>query len=288
MNTPTFTLNNGIKIPAAGFGVFQIENGGTKQAVADALSAGYRLIDTAQAYGNEAEVGDAIQESGIPRDQLFVTTKVWVSDTGYDATKKEFEQALTKLKLDYLDLYLIHQPYGDVYGSWRAMEELQKEGKIRAIGISNFNADRFVDLAQHNDVTPQVNQVELNPWFQQQDELDWMKKLGIQPEAWAPFAEGKHGLFTNDVLTEIAQNHHKGVGQVVLRWLYQRGVVTLAKSVHKERMIENINIFDFELTDEEMQLIQNLDMKESAFFDHRDPKMVERLGGGGRWKNDDK
>lgn len=288
MNTPTFKLNNGIEIPAAGFGVFQIENGGTKQAVADALSAGYRLIDTAQAYGNEAEVGDAIKESGIPRDQLFVTTKVWVSDTGYDATKKEFEQALTKLKLDYLDLYLIHQPYGDVYGSWRAMEELQKEGKIRAIGISNFNADRFVDLAQHNEVTPQVNQIELNPWFQQQDELDWMKKLGIQPEAWAPFAEGKHGLFTNDVLTEIAQNHHKEVGQVVLRWLYQRGVVTLAKSVHKERMIENINIFDFELTDEEMQLIQNLDMKESAFFDQRDPEMVERLGGGGRWNNDDK
>ncbi|AEB72498.1 aldo/keto reductase [Lentilactobacillus buchneri] len=288
MNTPTFKLNNGIEIPAAGFGVFQIENGGTKQAVADALSAGYRLIDTAQAYGNETEVGDAIKESNIPRDQLFVTTKVWVSDTGYDATKKEFEQALTKLKLDYLDLYLIHQPYGDVYGSWRAMEELQKEGKIRAIGISNFNADRFVDLAQHNEVTPQVNQIELNPWFQQQDELDWMKKLGIQPEAWAPFAEGKHGLFTNDVLSEIAQNHHKGVGQVVLRWLYQRDVITLAKSVHKERMIENINIFDFELTDEEMQLIQNLDMKESAFFDHRDPKMVERLGGGGRWNNDDK
>ncbi|MQM81716.1 aldo/keto reductase [Lactobacillus buchneri] len=288
MNTPTFKLNNGIEIPAAGFGVFQIENGGTKQAVADALSAGYRLIDTAQAYGNETEVGDAIKESNIPRDQLFVTTKVWVSDTGYDATKKEFEQALTKLKLDYLDLYLIHQPYGDVYGSWRAMEELQKEGKIRAIGISNFNADRFVDLTQHNEVTPQVNQIELNPWFQQQDELDWMKKLGIQPEAWAPFAEGKHGLFTNDVLSEIAQNHHKGVGQVVLRWLYQRDVITLAKSVHKERMIENINIFDFELTDEEMQLIQNLDMKESAFFDHRDPKMVERLGGGGRWNNDDK
>lgn len=288
MNTPTFKLNNGIEIPAAGFGVFQIENGGTKQAVADALSAGYRLIDTAQAYGNETEVGDAIKESNIPRDQLFVTTKVWVSDTGYDATKKEFEQALTKLKLDYLDLYLIHQPYGDVYGSWRAMEELQKEGKIRAIGISNFNADRFVDLAQHNEVTPQVNQIELNPWFQQQDELDWMKKLGIQPEAWAPFAEGKHGLFTNDVLSEIAQNHHKGVGQVVLRWLYQRDVITLAKSVHKERMIENINIFDFELTDKEMQLIQNLDMKESAFFDHRDPKMVERLGGGGRWNNDDK
>ncbi|MGF2385291.1 aldo/keto reductase [Lentilactobacillus otakiensis] len=288
MNTPTFKLNNGIEIPATGFGVFQIENGGTKQAVLDALSAGYRLIDTAQAYGNEAEVGEAIQEAGIPRDQLFITTKVWVSDTGYDATKKEFEQALTKLKLDYLDLYLIHQPYGDVYGSWRAMEDLQKEGKIRAIGISNFNADRFVDLAQHNDVIPQVNQVELSPWFQQPDELEWMSKLGIQPEAWAPFAEGKHGLFTNDVLSEIAGNHNKGVGQVVLRWLYQRGVVTLAKSVHKERMEQNIDIFDFELTDEEMKSIQSLDMKESAFFDHRDPEMVERLGGGGRWKDDDK
>lgn len=271
-------------MPATGFGVFQIENNGTKKAVLDALSAGYRLIDTAQAYGNEAEVGEAIQESGIPRDLLFVTTKVWVSSTGYDATKKEFEEALIKLKLDYLDLYLIHQPYDDVYGSWRAMEDLQKEGKVRAIGISNFNADRFVDLTQHNDVTPQVNQVELNPWFQQQDELDWMKKLGIQPEAWAPFAEGKHGLFTNDVLSQIADNHKKGVGQVVLRWLYQRGVVTLAKSVHKKRMEQNINIFDFELTSEEMKLIQQLDMKESAFFDHRDPKMVERLGGGGRWE----
>ncbi|MDM7492390.1 aldo/keto reductase [Lentilactobacillus kefiri] len=284
MTVPTFKLNNGIEMPATGFGVFQIENNGTKKAVLDALSAGYRLIDTAQAYGNEAEVGEAIQESGIPRDLLFVTTKVWVSSTGYDATKKEFEEALIKLKLDYLDLYLIHQPYGDVYGSWRAMEDLQKEGKVRAIGISNFNADRFVDLTQHNDVTPQVNQVELNPWFQQQDELDWMKKLGIQPEAWAPFAEGKHGLFTNDVLSQIADNHKKGVGQVVLRWLYQRGVVTLAKSVHKKRMEQNINIFDFELTSEEMKLIQQLDMKESAFFDHRDPKMVERLGGGGRWE----
>lgn len=285
MTVPTFKLNNGIEMPATGFGVFQIENNGTKKAVLDALATGYRLIDTAQAYGNEAEVGEAIQESGIPRDQLFVTTKVWVSSTGYDATKKEFEGALTKLKLDYLDLYLIHQPYGDVYGSWRAMEDLQKEGKVRAIGISNFNADRFVDLTQHNDVTPQVNQVELNPWFQQQDELDWMKKLGIQPEAWAPFAEGKHGLFTNDVLSQIADNHKKGIGQVVLRWLYQRGVVTLAKSVHKERMEQNINIFDFELTSEDMKLIQQLDMKESAFFDHRDPKMVERLGGGGRWKD---
>ncbi|WP_125982696.1 aldo/keto reductase [Loigolactobacillus iwatensis] len=280
MTVPTFKLNNGVEIPAVGFGVFQIENGGTKQAVLDAIEAGYRLIDTAQAYGNEAEVGAAIKESPVNRKELFVTTKVWVSSTGYDATKKEFQDALDRLQLDYLDLFLIHQPYGDVYGSWRAMEELQKEGKVRAIGISNFNADRFVDLNLHNEVTPQVNQIEINPWNQQADELAWHKKLGIQAEAWAPFAEGKHGLFTNDVLSKIATAHNKGVGQVVLRWLYQRGIVSLAKSVHKERMAENINIFDFELSATEMQQITSLDKKESAFFDHRDPKMVEQLGGG--------
>ena len=280
MTVPTFKLNNGVEIPAVGFGVFQIENGGTKQAVLDAIDAGYRLIDTAQAYGNEAEVGEAIKESGVDRKDLFVTTKVWVSDTGYDATKKEFQAALERLQLDYLDLFLIHQPYGDVYGSWRAMEELQKAGKVRAVGISNFNADRFVDLNLHNEVTPQVNQIEINPWNQQVDELAWHTKLGIQPEAWAPFAQGKQGLFTNEVLSKIEQAHNKGVGQVVLRWLYQRGIVSLAKSVHKERMQENINIFDFELSDAEMAQITALDMKESAFFDHRDPQMVERLGGG--------
>ncbi|PIO83340.1 2,5-diketo-D-gluconic acid reductase [Loigolactobacillus backii] len=278
MTVPTFKLNNGVEIPAVGFGVFQIENGGTKQAVLDAIDAGYRLIDTAQAYGNEAEVGAAIKESSVDRKELFVTTKVWVSSTGYAATKKEFQEALDRLQLDYLDLFLIHQPYGDVYGSWRAMEELQKEGKVRAIGISNFNADRFVDLNLHNEVTPQVNQIEINPWNQQVDELAWLKKLNIQAEAWAPFAEGKHGLFTNDVLSKIAAAHNKGIGQVVLRWLYQRGIVSLAKSVHKERMAENINIFDFELSTTEMQQITSLDKKESAFFDHRDPKMVEQLG----------
>lgn len=280
MTVPTFKLNNGVEMPAVGFGVFQIENGGTKQAVLDAIAAGYRLIDTAQAYGNEAEVGEAIKESGVDRKELFITTKVWVSDTGYDATKKEFVAALERLQLDYLDLFLIHQPYGDVYGSWRAMEELQKAGKVRAIGISNFNADRFVDLNLHNEVTPQVNQIEINPWNQQAAEMNWHTKLGIQAEAWAPFAEGKHDLFTNEVLSQIGQAHDKGVGQVVLRWLYQRGIVSLAKSVHQERMLENVNIFDFELSAAEMDQITALDMKESAFFDHRDPTMVERLGGG--------
>lgn len=278
-NVPMITLNNGVKMPAVGFGVFQIENGGTKQAVLDAIDAGYRLIDTAQAYGNEAEVGEAIKESPVAREDLFVTTKVWVSSTGYDATMKAFQDSLAKLQLDYLDMYLIHQPYGDVYGSWRAMEDQQKAGKVRAIGISNFNADRFVDLDIHNEVTPQLNQIEINPWNQQKDEMDWLKKEGIQPEAWAPFAEGKHNLFTNETLAKIAQVYSKSVGQVVLRWLYRRGVVSLAKSVHKNRMEENINIFDFDLSDAEMNQMAALDMRESAFFDHRDPKMVEALGG---------
>lgn len=278
MMMPTFKLNNGVEMPAVGFGVFQIPGEETKQAVLDAISAGYRLIDTAQAYGNETEVGAAIKASGVPRADLFVTTKVWISDTGYDATKKEFAAALKRLQLDYLDLFLIHQPYGDVYGSWRAMEELQQAGKVRAIGISNFNADRFVDLNLHNEVTPAVNQIEINPWNQQHDELEWHQKLGIQPEAWAPFAEGRHELFTNETLAEIGRAHDKSVGQVILRWLYQRGIVSLAKSVHQERMAENIAIFDFELSDAEMAKIKALDKRKSAFFDHRDPKMVDRLG----------
>lgn len=280
MNIPTFKLNNEVEMPAAGYGVFQIDPTETKQAVLDAIDAGYRLIDTAQAYGNETEVGQALQETTVDRSELFITTKVWVDSTGYDATMKEFEAALQRLQLDYLDLFLIHQPYGDVYGSWRAMEELYQAGKIKAIGISNFNADRFVDLAQHNDVIPAVNQIELNPWYQQPDELKWHEQLGIQPEAWAPFAEGRHDLFTNEVLQTIGAKYDKGVGQVVLRWLYQRGIVSLAKSVHRERMEQNLAIFDFELTADEMEQIQALDMAESAFFDHRDPKMVVELDGG--------
>lgn len=281
MTMPTFELSHGIKIPAAGFGVFQVENGGTtKQVVLDALAAGYRLIDTAQAYGNEAEVGAALKASGVPRADLFVTTKVWVSSTGYQETKQAFEDSLRKLQLDYLDLYLIHQPYGDVYGSWRALEDLYQEGKVRAIGVSNFYADRLLDLAQHNLVIPQVNQIEINPWFQKDAELDWHQKLGVQAEAWAPFAEGRHDLFTNPTLQAIGASHHKSVGQVVLRWLYQRGIVSLAKTVHPERMAENIAIFDFTLTPDEMTQIAALDRHESAFFDHRDASTVLDLGGG--------
>jgi len=279
MTIPTFKLNANVEIPAVGFGVFQIPTADTKQAVLDAIDTGYRLIDTAQAYGNEAEVGEAIKASPVARKDLFITTKVWISAAGYDATKQAFQDSLAKLQLDYLDMYLIHQPYGDVYGSWRAMEELQAAGKVRAIGISNFNADRFVDLAQHNNVIPELNQIEVNPWNQQADEIEWMHKLNIQPEAWAPFAEGRHDLFSNPVLTQIAQAHEKGVGQIVLRWLYQRGIVSLAKSVHKERMAENIAIFDFELSNTEMAQIAALDMRQSAFSDHRDPDYVLRLGG---------
>lgn len=248
------TLNNGVKMPALGFGVFQIaEPEVCEQAVYDALMSGYRLIDTAAVYGNEEAVGRTVRRSGIPREELFITTKLWVQDAGYEKTKKAFEVSLSNLQLDYLDLYLIHRPFGDYYGAWRAMEELYEAGKIRAIGLSNFGSDRLVDLVMNNKVVPAVNQVECHPFFQQKAAFEFMKEYQIQPEAWAPFAEGQKNLFSNEVLSGIGAKYGKSAAQVVLRWNYQRGVVTIPKSVHKERMEQNISIFDFALTEEEMQ-----------------------------------
>ena len=260
-------LNNGIEMPLLGFGVFQMTDAAEcERAVIDAINIGYRLIDTAASYQNETQVGNALKRSGIARNELFVTTKLWLQDTSYEGAKAQFERSLNRLQLDYVDLYLIHQPYGDVHGAWRAMEELQQAGKIRAIGVSNFHPDRLADLIAFNNVVPAVNQVEVNPFNQ-------------QPEAWAPFAEGKNGLFQHPVLTAIGEKYGKSVGQVVLRWIYQRGIVSLAKSVRKERMEENINILDFELSPEDMLQITALDTATSAFFSHRDPAMVEWLTG---------
>jgi len=272
-------LNNGVEMPILGFGVFQMnDESECEQAVYDALMAGYRLIDTAASYQNEEEVGRAIKRSGVPREELFITTKLWVQDTGYENTKKAFAKSLERLQLDYIDLYLIHQPFGDVYGSWRAMEELYHEGKIKAIGVSNFYADRLVDLITHNEVVPAVNQVETHPFNQQVESADLMKENNVQIESWAPFAEGKNDIFQNEVLVSIAEKHSKSVAQVILRWLTQRGVVVIPKSVRKERIIENFNIFDFELSQEDMEKIATLDTKESLFFSHRDPEMVKWLG----------
>ena len=274
----TVKLNNGIEMPLLGFGVFQItDNKEAEKAVLTALDAGYRLIDTASSYGNEEAVGRAIKKSGITRSDIFVTTKLWVQDTGYEATKRAINESLKKLQLDYLDLYLIHQPYGDVYGSWRAMEEAYESGMIRAIGVSNFEPDRIWDLALYNRVRPAVNQIEINPWMQQQDAVKFLQDKGIQPEAWAPFAEGKNQIFSNPLLQEIGLSNHKSVGQVILRWLIQRKIVVIPKSVHRERIVENSNIFDFTLTDQEMTKINRLDKRQSQFFDHRDPAAVERI-----------
>ena len=274
----TVKLNNGIEMPLLGFGVFQITDiKEAEKAVLTALDAGYRLIDTASSYGNEEAVGRAIKKSGITRSDIFVTTKLWVQDTGYEATKRAINESLKKLQLDYLDLYLIHQPYGDVYGSWRAMEEAYESGMIRAIGVSNFEPDRIWDLALYNRVRPAVNQVEINPWMQQQDAVKFLQDKAIQPEAWAPFAEGKNQIFSNPLLQEIGLSHHKSVGQVILRWLIQRKIVVIPKSVHRERIVENSNIFDFTLTDQEMTKINRLDKRQSQFFDHRDPAAVERI-----------
>ncbi|MDF2052905.1 aldo/keto reductase [Priestia megaterium] len=272
-------LNNGVEMPILGFGVFQMTDPKEcEQAVYDALMAGYRLIDTAASYQNEKEVGQAIKRSGVPREELFITTKLWVQDTGYENTKKAFAKSLERLQLDYIDLYLIHQPFGDVYGSWRAMEELYHEGKIKAIGVSNFYADRLVDLITHNEVVPAVNQVETHPFCQQVESAKLMKENNVQIESWAPFAEGKNDIFQNEVLVSITEKHNKSVAQVILRWLTQRGAVVIPKSVRKERIVENFNIFDFELSQEDMEKIATLDTEESLFFSHRDPEMVKWLG----------
>jgi 2,5-diketo-D-gluconate reductase A len=275
---PHVTLNNGVRMPILGFGVYQIPAGQTEQAVTDALAAGYRSIDTAAAYVNEEAVGRAIKNSGIPRDELFVTTKLWVSDTGEDNTKRALERSLQRLGLDYLDLYLIHQPFGDYYGSWRAMQQLHHEGVVTAIGVSNFYPDRLVDLIDHNEVTPAVNQIETHPFFQRAADQELMRGRGVQIESWGPFAEGRNNLFTDPTLSGIGAAHGKSVAQVVLRWLIQRGVVVIPKSVRADRIAENIDVFDFELTDDEMTRIAAMDTGASMFLDHRDPAVASQLG----------
>lgn len=272
-------LNNGVEMPTLGFGVFQIPDANEcEESVHEAIKAGYRLIDTAASYLNEEAVGRAIKRSGITREELFITTKLWVQDTGYERTKRAFERSLTRLQLDYLDLYLIHQPFGDVHGSWRAMEELYREGKVRAIGVSNFHEDRLIDLIIHNEVVPAVNQVETHPFNQQIENAAFMKENNVQIESWAPFAEGKNNLFQNELLVAIAEKHNKSVAQVVLRWLTLREVVVIPKSARKERIVENFNIFDFELDPKDMESIAALDTKQSQFFSHRDPEMVKWIG----------
>ncbi|GKO77338.1 2,5-diketo-D-gluconic acid reductase [Klebsiella variicola] len=274
----TVQLNNGITMPKLGFGVFQmVDAAECERAVVDAIETGYRLIDTAASYQNETQVGNALKQSGVARNELFVTTKLWLQGASYEGAKAQFERSLNRLQLDYVDLYLIHQPYGDVHGAWRAMEELHRAGKIRAIGVSNYHPDRLADLMAFNSVIPAVNQIEVNPFNQQLHAVPWMQSRDIQPEAWAPFAEGKNGLFQHPVLTDIGDKYGKSVGQVVLRWLFQRNVVSLAKSVRKARMEENFNILDFELSAEDILKITALDTATSAFFSHRDPAMVEWL-----------
>ncbi|BBE17997.1 oxidoreductase, aldo/keto reductase family [Aquipluma nitroreducens] len=272
-------LNNGVEMPILGFGVFQIpDQKECENSVIDAIEAGYRLIDTAASYMNEVAVGNAIKRSGVAREELFITTKLWVQDAGYENTKKAFEKSLNKLQLDYLDLYLIHQPYGDVHGSWRAMEELYKVGKVRAIGVSNFQPDRVMDMITFNEVVPAVNQIETHPFNQQIETQKFLVENGVQIESWGPFAEGKNNIFQNEVLAAIGSKYNKSVAQVVLRGLTQRGVVAIPKSVKKERIKENFDIFDFELSAEDMEAISTLDMKTSSFFDHRDPAIIKWLG----------
>jgi 2,5-diketo-D-gluconate reductase A len=276
--TPTMTLNNGVAMPVLGFGVYQIPAEQTEQAVTDALAAGYRSLDTAAAYQNEEAVGRAIAGSGIPRSELFVTTKLWVQDPGEENAERAFAASLERLGLDYVDLYLIHQPFGDYYSSWRAMQDLNREGVARAIGVSNFHPDRLVDLIDHNELTPAVNQIETHPFFQRTADQELMRARGVQLESWGGFAEGKNDLFSDPTLSEIGAARGKSVAQVVLRWLIQRDVVVIPKSVRADRMRENIDVFDFELSDDEMTRIAAMDTGTTLFFDHRDPEWVSRLG----------
>ena len=273
------TLNNGVKMPILGFGVYQITDAAEcEKSVLTALETGYRSIDTAAAYKNEEAVGNAVKKSDINRKDLFITTKLWVSNAGYEKAKEGFEESLNKLQLDYLDLYLIHQPYGDVHGSWRAMEELYESGKIRAIGISNFQPDRVMDIIVFNKVVPAVNQIETHPFHQQIETQQFLQENKVQQESWGPFAEGKNNLFKNELLAAIGKKHNKSIAQVVLRWMIQRDIVVIPKSVTKERVVENFNVFDFELAEDDMALIKMLDEKASVFFDHRDPAIVKWIG----------
>lgn len=273
------TLNNGVEMPILGFGVYQVPDAEEcERSVSQAIEAGYRLIDTAAIYQNEEAVGNAVKKSGVPRGEIFVTTKLWVSDASYENAKRAFEKSLRKLQLDYLDLYLIHQPFGDVYGAWRAMEELYREDVVKAIGISNFPPDRVMDFIVHNEVFPAVNQIETHPFHQQNETQKFLHENNVQIESWGPFAEGKNDIFQNETLRSIGDKYGKSTAQVILRWLVQRDVVVIPKSVRKERIAENFNIFDFELTAGDMDTIRTLDTKETLFFDHRDPEMVKSLG----------
>ena len=275
----TIKLNNGVEIPILGFGVFQIaDSAECERSVIDALQVGYRHIDTAASYMNEEAVGRGIQKSGVAREELFITTKLWIQSNGYESTLKAFDRSLNRLQLDTIDLYLIHQPFGDVYGEWRAMEELYQQGKVRAIGVSNFQPDRIMDLMTHNKITPAVNQIEVNPFQQQIETQKFLHDNSVMAEAWAPFAEGRNNIFQNELLLSIAAKHNKSIAQVILRWLVQRDIIALAKSTRKERMIENISVFDFELSADDMVAITTLDTKTSSFFDHRDPEKVKWLG----------
>jgi diketogulonate reductase-like aldo/keto reductase len=272
-------LNNGVEVPILGFGVFQITDScECERSVVDAIQTGYSHIDTAASYQNEEAVGRGIKQCGVAREKLFITTKLWIQRNGYEGTSKAFENSLKRLQMDYIDLYLIHQPFGDVYGEWRAMEELYQQGKVRAIGVSNFHPDRIMDLMIHNKITPAVNQIEVNPFQQQIETQKCLQDNSVQVEAWAPFAEGKNNIFQNELLLSIAAKNKKSVAQVILRWIVQRGMIVLAKSTRKERMIENISVFDFELSAEDVAAIASLDTKTSSFFDHRNPEMVKWLG----------